>query len=86
MGCQLFCWATGTKPTGPGLWPGKRDSHIGFEAGVLVFCRHSFVHRRHGWTMSKAVLVTFPATGPTGVREGRVERGVEEVGVLPDRC
>ena len=51
-GC--FCWATGTKPTDPGLWPGEIDSHIRFEAAALVFCRHSFVHRRHGWRMSKA--------------------------------
>ena len=36
-GC--FCWATGTKPTDPGLWPGEIDSHIRFAAGVLVFCR-----------------------------------------------
>jgi hypothetical protein len=32
----------------------KCDSHVRFEAGVLVSCRHSFVHRRHGWRMSKA--------------------------------
>ena len=36
----------------PGLWPGEIDSHIRFEAGVLVFCRHSLVHRRHGWWTS----------------------------------
>jgi hypothetical protein len=47
--------ATGTKPTDPG---GRVncDSHTKFEAGVLVFCRHSLVYRRPAggaWPKSK---------------------------------
>jgi hypothetical protein len=40
--------ATGTNRPTPICGRVNCDSHIRFEAGVLVFCRHSFVHRRHG--------------------------------------